>query len=200
MNDTRAEILRQALRLFAADGYAGVSVSDIAGAMGLTKGALYRHYGSKRDIFESILRRMEARDAEQAAACALPTGRLSEMPEAYRAAALEDVAAFGKAMFRYWTQDEFACRFRRMLTLEQYRDPELGALYQQYLGTGPLGYLTDLFTSMGVARPRERAMDFYAPMFLLYSVHDATGDGPGTAALLDGRLDALCRQMKEEML
>ena len=199
MNDTRERILREALRLFAMNGYEAVSVSDIAGALGMTKGALYRHYGSKRDIFDHILARMAARDGEQAAAHALPTGTLLEMPEAYRLAALSDIAAFGKAMFRYWTLDEFAAPFRRMLTLEQYRSPEMGALYQQYLTTGPLGYLADLFTSMGIARPRERAAAFYAPMFLLYSVFDAAGDGADTEALLGGQLDELCRQIKEEM-
>ena len=32
----------------------------------MTKGALYRHYKSKRDIFDSIVKRMEQQDSEQA--------------------------------------------------------------------------------------------------------------------------------------
>ena len=48
-----------ALHLFAKDGYEAVSVSAIAGELGMTKGALYKHYRSKRDIFDSILARME---------------------------------------------------------------------------------------------------------------------------------------------
>ena len=47
--------MREALKLFACAGYEAVSVSDIAGVIGITKGALYRHYESKRDIFEHIL-------------------------------------------------------------------------------------------------------------------------------------------------
>ena len=42
MNDTKERILTTALRLFARDGYEAVSVSDIAQALGMTKGALYR--------------------------------------------------------------------------------------------------------------------------------------------------------------
>ena len=53
-----------ALQLFAGNGYEAVSVSEIAGALGMTKGALYKHYKNKRDIFDHILIRMEQRDAE----------------------------------------------------------------------------------------------------------------------------------------
>ena len=48
-----------ALHLFARDGYEAVSVSQIAGELDMTKGALYRHYKSKRDIFDCIVQRME---------------------------------------------------------------------------------------------------------------------------------------------
>lgn len=68
MNDTKERILRTLLSLFAQKGYEAVSVSEIAGALGMTKGALYKHYANKRDIFDSILHRMEQRDAERAQA------------------------------------------------------------------------------------------------------------------------------------
>ena len=44
MGDTKEAILTTALQLFASDGYEAVSVSQIAGALGMTKGALYKHY------------------------------------------------------------------------------------------------------------------------------------------------------------
>lgn len=52
MRNRKEEILTVALHLFARDGYEAVSVSQIAGELDMTKGALYRHYKSKRDIFE----------------------------------------------------------------------------------------------------------------------------------------------------
>ena len=55
MADTKERILMTALRLFARDGYEAVSVSAIAGELGMTKGALYKHYRNKRDIFDSIV-------------------------------------------------------------------------------------------------------------------------------------------------
>ena len=66
MRNRKEEILTVALHLFARDGYEAVSVSKIAGELDMTKGALYRHYKSKRDIFDCILNRMEQQDDEQA--------------------------------------------------------------------------------------------------------------------------------------
>ena len=141
MSDTKEKILHESLRLFARNGYEAVSCSDIAGALGITKGALYRHYKSKRDIFGSILAEMERRDAVRAAAFDLPEGTLSDMPEKYRTASADKLTDFCKAQFDYWTADGFASDFRRMLTVEQFRDVKMAALYRQYLSGGPLGYV-----------------------------------------------------------
>ena len=40
--------------------------------------------------------------------------------------------------FRFWTEDEFASGFRKMLTLEQYRNEEMAELYSQCIVTGPV--------------------------------------------------------------
>ena len=108
MKDTRENILLVSLRLFAQEGYEAVSVSQIAGELGLTKGALYRHYANKQAIFESILQKMEQLDAERAQAFELPEGTAEEMPQNYEIATPQAICAFAKAQFRYWAEDEFA--------------------------------------------------------------------------------------------
>lgn len=192
-NGTKERILLTALRLFAQNGYEAVSTSDIAGALGFTKGALYKHYRNKRAIFDSILRRMEQRDTEQANEQEVPVGTAAEMPNAYRETSLRQITAFSKAMFRYWTQDDFAAQFRKMLTLEQFRNQEMGQLYQQYLASGPLGYLTDLFISLDIPQAKEKAAEAYGAMFLLYSVYDAAEDKAAVLSLADGCLDRICQ-------
>ena len=89
MKDTRENILLVSLRLFAQEGYEAVSVSQIAGELGLTKGALYRHYANKQAIFESILQKMEQLDAERAQAFELPEGTVQDMPQSYEIATPE---------------------------------------------------------------------------------------------------------------
>lgn len=189
MGGTKERILLTALRLFARDGYEAVSVSDIASELGMTKGALYKHFENKRDIFDSIVARMEQRDTEQANAYNVPERPPDEMAEAYRDVDVEHIVAFAKAMFRYWTEDDFAAQFRRMLTLEQFRSAKMGALYRQYLSSGPLGYMTDLFAGMGIPQPEREAAAFYGPMFLLYSVYDGAEDKAAVVSRLNDLLD-----------
>ena len=52
---TKDKILTEALKLFAQKGYESVSVIEIAEAVGIKAPSLYKHYKSKRDIFDSIL-------------------------------------------------------------------------------------------------------------------------------------------------
>ena len=80
---TKEDILIVALHLFARDGYEAVSVSQIAGELGMTKGALYRHYESKRAIFDHIVKRMEQEDGEQAEEYEMPADKKENKPEQY---------------------------------------------------------------------------------------------------------------------
>jgi len=195
MADTKEKILITALRLFAKDGYEAVSVRDIAQAVGITKGALYRHYENKRDLFNSILARMEQNDARYAEENGLPAGTAEEMPESYLDISPEEVVSFSREMFRYWTRDEFASSFRKMLTLEQFRNAEMKTLYQQYLVSGPAGYVADLFRSMGVPGAEDEAARFYAPMFLLYTIYDAAEDKDAVTRQADRILEELGKRI-----
>ncbi|HHT17748.1 MAG TPA: TetR/AcrR family transcriptional regulator [Papillibacter sp.] len=53
--DTRQEILNAARTLFNQYGYNGVSLRDIAEAVGISKGNLTYHFSKKEDIIESLL-------------------------------------------------------------------------------------------------------------------------------------------------
>ena len=53
--DTKADLMRAALNLFAAHGYEGTSVRAIARAVGLSESVLYAHFDNKRAIFEAVL-------------------------------------------------------------------------------------------------------------------------------------------------
>ena len=54
---TRERILSAAERLFAQLGFGDVSMPAIAGASGITAGAIYKHFASKDDLFFEIVRR-----------------------------------------------------------------------------------------------------------------------------------------------
>lgn len=182
MDSTKRRIMAEAVRLFARDGYEAVSVDQIARAVGIKAPSLYKHYKGKRDIFDHVLEEMERRDAENARECAVPTGTKEAVPEAYASSSVGNLLAFCRWQFRYWTADDFASSFRKMLTVEQYRNDEMNVLYHQYLGAGPLGYVADLLGS------REAALSLYGPMYLLYSVYDASADKQAVFDELDEHL------------
>lgn len=53
---TRGDLLDAAGRVFAAQGFEGASVGDVAAAAGYTKGAVYAHFGSKSELFLTLAR------------------------------------------------------------------------------------------------------------------------------------------------
>ena len=195
MGNTKEDILLASLHLFARDGYEAVSVSQIAGELGMTKGALYRHYQNKRDIFLHIVKRMEEKDSEQAEGYDMPEGQVSDMPEKYQKASVADFIGYSKSMFTYWTEDDFASSFRKMLTLEQFRNDEMQELYQQYLVAGPAGYVKDLFESMGMENAGNRAFQFYANMFFFYSLYDGASDKEQVRKQFDEAMNAMAEEL-----
>ena len=189
MSNTKEKILVAALRLFAVNGYEAVSVSQIAGELGITKSALYKHYKNKRDIFNCIFEYVCQLDVERSQKNGVPEKDYSEMPEAFSNVSAESLGDYMKAQFRYWSEDEIACNFRRMLTLEQYKAPEMSTLYQKVLVSGPMDYIENLFREISKKQKRQLpsphvlAVEFYSPFYLLLSMSDG----------------ADCREKKEEI-
>lgn len=53
--DRRTAILREAARLFAAQGFAAVTVEDLGAAVGVSGPAVYRHFPSKQALLDELL-------------------------------------------------------------------------------------------------------------------------------------------------
>jgi AcrR family transcriptional regulator len=51
---TRSALIGAARSLFAQHGYAEVSVAEVARCAGVTTGALYHQFGSKKDLFKAV--------------------------------------------------------------------------------------------------------------------------------------------------
>ena len=189
--DTKERILETALELFAQSGYLGTSMSDIAKELGITKGALYKHYTSKQEILDSIVERMNKTDYERAEEYEMPETKPDGFAEAYLHTPIEKIRAYGMAQFDHWTKESFSSDFRKMLTLEQYRDPKLKQLYHDYLATGPTEYMAAIFRKLTDSEEAamQLALEFYGPMFLLYSVYDGASDKDSIAPMLSTHID-----------
>ena len=172
--NTKERILEEALKLFAQSGYMGASMNDIATNLGVAKAALYKHYKSKKEILDNIVEKMNHMDKERVKKYDMSEGNMEEVVKGYQETAIDKIKEFTKVQFLHWTQEEFPCCFRKMLTLEQYRNPELSRLYQKYLAGDPLLYIEEIFRGFihNDQEARQLALDFYGPIFLLYSIYD----------------------------
>ena len=196
MRNTKGRILDVAVDLFAKDGFDAVSVESIATAVGIKAPSLYKHYKSKRAIFLAILQKMQDADTSIAIEKDVPSQSITINEESYENVNLEDLRNYSKQMFLYWTVEPFSSNFRKVLTLEQYKSDEMAFLYSQYLSRGPLDYLKDIFSKMPFIKdPKETALRFYGPMFLLYYVYDTASDKEDVIKSLNDHIDALCEQL-----
>lgn len=196
MADTKENILMTSLHLFARDGYEAVSVSTISGELGMTKGALYKHYKNKRDIFDSIVERMYKIDAERSVQYKVPDGLKNEGI----AVSWDTVKQFTVAQYKFWTEDDFAQNFRKMLTLEQYRNEEMAKLYQSCIAAGPVAYMENIFIQMMAdgnmkkADSKLLATEFFAPMYLLIGISDHSDNKEQNLELLNRHIERFILQ------
>ena len=188
---TKERILETALEMFAQNGYLGTSMNDIAGRLGFTKAALYKHYASKQEILDSIVERMNEMDYERAESYEMPEAEPDGFAEAYLHTPVQKIRAYSMAQFDHWTKESFSSNFRKMLTLEQYRDQKLAQLHHDYLAGGPLTYMAAIFRKLTDSdeAAMQLALEFYGPMYLLYSVYDGAVDKDAVSALLGEHMD-----------
>ena len=59
---TRETILSVTYELFAREGFNKITMKDICEATGMSRGGLYSHFGSTREVFEAILEKMNQKD------------------------------------------------------------------------------------------------------------------------------------------
>jgi AcrR family transcriptional regulator len=60
MEETRASLLTTARRVFSEHGYAATSMDDLTAQAGLTRGALYHHFGDKKGLLAAVVEQIDA--------------------------------------------------------------------------------------------------------------------------------------------
>ena len=94
MEQTEDRLLNVAAELFSAQGYAGVSMRDIARAMGITQAAIYHHFPSKDALYIAaitfVFEQHTLEISEQMSAIDSPSRQLELMVSAMLEAMEED--------------------------------------------------------------------------------------------------------------
>ena len=190
---TKERILDIALTLFSQRGYDGVSMRDIAVETGIKAASIYNYYAGKEDLLDAIVQEMDQLyhynsqmipgDADDAAAF-------------FGQIAVETLVKLASDIFLYFLQDDYAARFRRLMTMEQFRNTHLRQVYHSHFIVDPLqfqAYLFQVFMQQGTFKrldPQIAALHFYGPIFALLNQYDGAED-PAAA------LDALRRHVEQ---
>ena len=177
---TKQKILNEALTLFAEKGYSAVYVGEIADAVGIKTPSLYKHYKSKQDIFNSCVEVFAERMENIRNNIQLPGSKAASF--SYETITEEQLIEVANALFMFYLQDNVAAKFRKMLMIERYHNPEINRLFEDLFIKEAIDYEKEIFSKLIDAKvikgenPYIIALHFYTPIFYLLQKYDMRPD------------------------
>ena len=138
--NTRQEILEASLELFSVQGFEATSISQIADAVGIRKASLYSHFESKQAILDALLKEVLEQYAARSVFARADWEKDADALPATPDAAVQMILG----QLRYILHDPTISRARKMLVIEQFRNPELAKLQTKQNCTDVLRYFTGL--------------------------------------------------------
>lgn len=176
---TKEKILFEALELFSNNGFEAVSMRDIGAKVGIRESSIYKHYSSKQDILDAIVKRAMEEIDNIFVELDVPNPNVNTSVSRYVDMKFEDIAALCTDMILKQRKNEIVAKFRKLLTIEQYRNEELRRIYIEVFMERQLKYNEKIFEyllKLGVVEgdsPKIMALQFYAPFFMLqYKLYD----------------------------
>ena len=127
--DTKQKILDKALELFSSRGYDAVSVGEIAQAVGIKAPSLYNHFPSKQAIFDALVESVAAQYTRDTDQISIHVQNAPQDIPVFTAITEDALYEKVRQIFEYSLHNETIRRFRRMMTIEQFRSPLHRALH-----------------------------------------------------------------------
>lgn len=166
---TKEKIIYAALDLFSERGFDGVGVDQIAGAIGLKGPSIYRHFKGKDEILDTLLEVGEERYSKKFGT----VGSDLEIP-----GSIEELKVMSFAQLEFTIKDEIVRKFRKMMSIEQFRNSRIASLATLHSISGLEQLYTRVFAEM-VKRnifvdisPELLAMEYVAPVTLMVQLCD----------------------------
>lgn len=176
--DTKQKILDKALELFSARGYDSVSVDQIAKAVGIKAPSLYNHFPGKQAIFDALVESTAARYEADTDRIDIHVQNAARDIPVFTQITADALFEKVRQIFEYSLHNETISRFRRMMTIEQFRSPELAALYSRRYVERVLAYHAGIFRALIAAGeictgdPETLAMLYVSPVLTLIGICD----------------------------
>lgn len=195
---TKERIAEEALNLFSVKGFKGTSVKNIADAVGIKDSSLYKHFKSKKEIFDGIVLEMRRRMENMSQYMGLPDDRdIQASAQMYGELTLENLLELSRKIFLFYLTDDFISKFWRVAMMEQYQNEEIHDIFRHIFMEESITYQTLVFREMiqnGIfieVNPEAIAMNFYTPIFFLLSKYNGRAEGEAEG------LEILENQIKE---
>ena len=183
--DTKQKIIDKALELFAAHGYDAVSVGEIAKAVGIKAPSLYNHYPSKQAIFDAIVESTAKQYEADTGKINIHVQNVAQDISVFTGITADALFEKVRQIFVYSLHNETIRNFRRMMTIEQFRSPELAALYSKRYVERMIDYHAGIFRALiavgeiSAEDPETLAMMYVAPVLTLIGVCDRQPEKEG---------------------
>lgn len=166
---TRDKILDAALTLFSEKGYDGVGVDLIGENAGIKGPSLYRHFKGKEDILNSLIEKVGAYYELNFGS----ENHIDMIPES-----VEELLTFSMERIRFTMHDAMLQKTRRILVMEQFRNPRIAELTSKHHMDGLQGMFQKIFEAMMETKilkmddAETMALEFVAPVSLLIHTYD----------------------------
>ena len=166
---TRDKILDAALILFSEKGYDGVGVDLIGENAGIKGPSLYRHFKGKEDILNSLIEKVEAYYELNFGS----ENHIDRIPES-----MEELLTFSMERIRFTMHDVTLQKTRRILVMEQFRNPRIAELTSKHHMDGLQGMFQKIFEAMMETKilkmddAETMSLEFVAPVSLLIHTYD----------------------------
>ena len=176
--DTKQKILTKALELFAARGYDAVSVGEIAQAVGIKAPSLYNHFPSKQAIFDALVEAIADQYARDTDKISIHVQNAPQDVPVFTAISEDALFEKVRQIFEYSLHNETISRFRRMMTIEQFRSLALAKLYTERYIARIVRYHAGIFERLIAAGelrrddPQTLALLYVSPVITLIGICD----------------------------
>lgn len=157
---TKELIIYESLKLFSTNGYDAVSTRMIARAINASDAVIYKHFSSKKEILDTIVKISNEKFEKKRNEVRLDTISWEEM---------EKICL---DRYEFLTKDEWIVLFKKMLLIEQFKNPQMGRLYKEIFIDYPIEVTAEHFSElikkgyMKNGDSKVYAMELYAPFFL----------------------------------
>lgn len=176
--NTKQKIIETALTLFSERGYDAVSVGEIAEAVGIKAPSLYNHYPSKQAIFDAIVETTAVQYEKDTGRIDIHVQRAAADIPMLMTIGEEELFEKVRQIFDYSLHNDNIRKFRKMMTIEQFRSPSLGELYTRRFSERLVDYHAEIFRNLIAAGviyggdTNALALMYVAPVITLIGVCD----------------------------